>query len=99
MFCAGKGPFRWVALSGDPADIARTDARMKDLFSQDKALLRWLDLAGKKIRFQGLPARICWLLPAPRPRPRRPPPATARETRRDLTPAPPPNPPPPGPRA
>ena len=61
MFCAGKGPFRWVALSGDPADIARTDARMKDLFSQDKALLRWLDLAGKKIRFQGLPARICWL--------------------------------------
>ena len=61
MFCAGKGPFRWVALSGDPADIARTDARMKDLFSQDKALLRWLDLAGKKISFQGLPARICWL--------------------------------------
>src|SRR5205809_5546415 len=61
MFCAGRGPFRWVALSGDPADIARTDARMKDLFSQDKALLRWLDLAGKKIRFQGLPARICWL--------------------------------------
>src|SRR3989449_2246450 len=61
LFCAGKGPFRWVALSGDPADIARTDARMKDLFSQDKALLRWLDLAGKKIRFQGLPARICWL--------------------------------------
>ena len=61
MFCAGKGPFRWVALSGDPADIARTDARMKDLFSQDKNLLRWLELAGKKIRFQGLPARICWL--------------------------------------
>src|SRR2546427_11060519 len=68
MFCAGKGPFRWVALSGDPADIARTDARMKDLFSQDKALLRWLDLAGKKIRFQGLPARICWLPPRARHR-------------------------------
>ena len=61
MFCVGKGPFRWVALSGDPGDIARTDARMKDLFSQDKNLLRWLDLAGKRIRFQGLPARICWL--------------------------------------
>src|SRR3989442_12694801 len=67
MFCAGKGPFRWVALSGDPEDIARTDARMKDLFSQDKALLRWLDLAEKKIRFQGLPARICWLGPRERP--------------------------------
>ena len=61
MFCVGKGPFRWVALSGDPGDIARTDARMKDLFSQDKNLLRWLDLAGKRIRLQGLPARICWL--------------------------------------
>src|SRR5207248_9198370 len=61
MFCAGKSTVRWVALSGDPADIARTDARMKDLFSQDKNLLRWLELAGKKIRFQGLPARICWL--------------------------------------
>src|SRR2546430_9177 len=69
MFCAGRGPFRWVALSGDPADIARTDARMKDLFSQDKALLRWLDLAGKKISFQGLPARICWLRPGERPPP------------------------------
>src|SRR5256712_7907095 len=67
MFCAGRGPFRWVALSGDPADIARTDARMKDLFSQDKALLRWLDLAGKKISFQGLPARICWLRPGRAP--------------------------------
>ena len=61
LFCVGKGPFRWVALSGDAEDIARTDARLRDLFPQDKALQRWLDLAGKRIRFQGLPARICWL--------------------------------------
>jgi urocanate hydratase len=61
LFCVGKGPFRWVALSGDPQDIARTDARVRELFPEDKALQRWLDLASKKIKFQGLPARICWL--------------------------------------
>ncbi len=61
LFCVGKGPFRWVALSGDPADIAATDQKIKTLFPEDRALQRWLDLAGKKIRFQGLPARICWL--------------------------------------
>jgi urocanate hydratase len=61
MFCVGKGPFRWVALSGDAEDIARTDAKIAELFVEDKALQRWLDLASKKIHFQGLPARICWL--------------------------------------
>ena len=61
MFCVGKGPFRWAALSGDPQDIARTDAKVRDLFPDDKGLQRWLDLAGTKIKFQGLPARICWL--------------------------------------
>jgi urocanate hydratase len=61
LFCVGKGPFRWVALSGDPQDIARTDAKVRELFPEDKALGRWLDLAGKRIHFQGLPARICWL--------------------------------------
>jgi urocanate hydratase len=61
LFCVGKGPFRWVALSGDPQDIARTDAKVRELFPDDKSLHRWLDLAGKRIRFQGLPARICWL--------------------------------------
>ena len=61
MFCTGKGPFRWVALSGDPEDIARTDAKVRDLFPEDRGLQRWLDLASKKIKFQGLPARICWL--------------------------------------
>ncbi|HEV8107246.1 MAG TPA: urocanate hydratase [Burkholderiales bacterium] len=61
MFCVGKGPFRWVALSGDPQDIAKTDARVKELFSSDKQLVQWLDLASRRIHFQGLPARICWL--------------------------------------
>ena len=61
MFCIGKGPFRWVALSGDPDDIAKTDARVRELFPDDTGLQRWLDLASAKIRFQGLPARICWL--------------------------------------
>ena len=61
LFCIGKGPFRWVALSGDPQDIARTDAKVRELFPDDKSLHRWLDLAGMRIRFQGLPARICWL--------------------------------------
>ncbi len=61
MFCEGKGPFRWVALSGDPADIARTDRAVAGLFPENAGLRRWLDLAAAKVRFQGLPARICWL--------------------------------------
>ena len=61
LFCAGKGPFRWVALSGDPADIARTDALALELFPGDVQLRTWLTLASKCIAFQGLPARICWL--------------------------------------
>ena len=61
LFCAGKGPFRWVALSGDPEDIYRTDAQVKALFPEDPQLHRWLDLARDRIAFQGLPARICWL--------------------------------------
>jgi urocanate hydratase len=61
LFCEGKGPFRWVALSGNPEDIYRTDARVKALFSEDAHLHRWLDLARSRIQFQGLPARICWL--------------------------------------
>ena len=61
LFCTGKGPFRWVALSGDPEDIARTDAKMRALFPQDAMLNRWLDMAAKRIHFQGLPARICWI--------------------------------------
>ena len=61
LFCRGKGPFRWVALSGDPEDIRKTDARMKALFPTDKHLHRWLDMAADRIAFQGLPARICWI--------------------------------------
>ncbi len=61
LFCAGKGPFRWVALSGDPEDIYRTDARIKQLFPEDRHTHRWLDMARERIAFQGLPARICWL--------------------------------------
>jgi urocanate hydratase len=61
LFCRGKGPFRWVALSGDPDDIFRTDRKLKELFPGDAHLNRWLDLAGERIAFQGLPARICWL--------------------------------------
>jgi urocanate hydratase len=61
LFCRGKGPFRWAALSGNPEDIYKTDARMKQLFPHDVALHRWLDMAREKIHFQGLPARICWL--------------------------------------
>jgi len=61
MFCEGMGPFRWVALSGDPADIHRTDEAVRRLFPEKRGLLRWLDLAREKVRFQGLPARICWL--------------------------------------
>ena len=61
LFCEGKGPFRWVALSGDPKDIARTDELVLDLFPHDEHLKRWITLAREKIAFQGLPARICWL--------------------------------------
>jgi len=61
LFCRGKGPFRWVALSGDPEDIYRTDEAILDLFPQDEGLKRWITLARQKIHFQGLPARICWL--------------------------------------
>jgi urocanate hydratase len=61
LFCTGKGPFRWVALSGDPEDIYATDAAMLELFPEDEHLARWLRLAREHIEFQGLPARICWL--------------------------------------
>jgi urocanate hydratase len=61
LFCEGKGPFRWVALSGDPADIRRTDRLVLDLFPHDEHLRRWIELAGARVQFQGLPARICWL--------------------------------------
>ncbi|MFN9773859.1 MAG: urocanate hydratase [Burkholderiales bacterium] len=61
LFCRGKGPFRWVALSGDPEDIYRTDAKVKELFPEDRHLHAWLDAARERIAFQGLPARICWL--------------------------------------
>jgi urocanate hydratase len=61
LFCEGKGPFRWVALSGDPEDIRKTDAKLKELFPHHAALHRWLDMAAERIAFQGLPARICWL--------------------------------------
>ncbi|MDY0392368.1 MAG: urocanate hydratase [Candidatus Bipolaricaulis sp.] len=61
MFCAGKGPFRWVALSGDPKDIERTDRAVMELFPRDEALARWIRKAEEKVRFQGLPARLCWL--------------------------------------
>ncbi len=61
LFCTGTGPFRWVALSGDPEDIRKTDAKMKELFPDNKHLHRWLDMAGERIAYQGLPARICWI--------------------------------------
>jgi urocanate hydratase len=61
LFCEGKGPFRWVALSGDPEDIRKTDAKIKQLFPHNAHVHRWLDMAGERIAFQGLPARICWL--------------------------------------
>ncbi len=61
LFCEGQGPFRWVALSGDPADIERTDDAIRELFPEKEHLLRWLDLAQEKVHFQGLPSRICWL--------------------------------------
>ena len=61
LFCEGIGPFRWVALSGDPEDIYRTDAKVKELIPGDRQLHNWLDLARRRVRFQGLPARICWV--------------------------------------
>src|SRR6185295_5392747 len=61
LFCRGVGPFRWVALSGEPEDIRKTDAKMKELFPHNAGLHRWLDMAGERIAFQGLPARICWI--------------------------------------
>ncbi|MBV8665267.1 MAG: urocanate hydratase [Burkholderiaceae bacterium] len=61
LFCDGKGPFRWVALSGDPEDIYKTDAKIKELFPHNKPVHHWLDMARERIAFQGLPARICWL--------------------------------------
>ncbi|CAL9548730.1 urocanate hydratase [Streptomyces lavenduligriseus] len=61
LFCEGKGPFRWAALSGDPADIAKTDKAILDLFPENESLARWIRMAGERVHFQGLPARICWL--------------------------------------
>lgn len=61
LFCEGKGPFRWAALSGEPADIARTDRAILELFPDNEPLAKWIRLAGERVRFQGLPARICWL--------------------------------------
>ncbi len=61
LFCRGIGPFRWVALSGDPEDIYRTDAKVKELMPDDAHLHHWLDMAKARIQFQGLPARICWV--------------------------------------
>jgi urocanate hydratase len=61
LFCQGIGPFRWAALSGDPEDIAKTDAKVKELLPDNKHLHRWLDMAAERIQFQGLPARICWV--------------------------------------
>jgi len=68
LFCEGKGPFRWVALSGDPEDIYRTDAKVKELIPDDAHLHNWLDMARGRISFQGLPARICWIGVADRAR-------------------------------
>jgi urocanate hydratase len=61
LFCEGKGPFRWAALSGDPSDIAKTDRAILDLFPENESLTRWMKMAGERVAFQGLPARICWL--------------------------------------
>ena len=61
LFCEGIGPFRWVALSGDPEDIYKTDAKVKELIAEDTHLHNWLDMARERIQFQGLPARICWV--------------------------------------
>lgn len=61
LFCEGKGPFRWVALSGDPEDIYRTDEKILELFPEDQHLMRWIKMARDQVPFQGLPSRICWL--------------------------------------
>jgi urocanate hydratase len=61
LFCEGKGPFRWAALSGDPADIAATDRAILELFPENERLRKWITMAGERVSFQGLPARICWL--------------------------------------
>ncbi len=61
LFCEGRGPFRWVALSGEPSDIYRTDRLVLEMFPENEMLTRWIRLAQKRVRFQGLPARICWL--------------------------------------
>ena len=61
LFCEGKGPFRWAALSGEPDDIATTDRAVLDLFPEHESLARWMKMAAEKVHFQGLPARICWL--------------------------------------
>jgi urocanate hydratase len=61
LFCEGKGPFRWAALSGDPKDIARTDKAVLELFPENESLHRWITMAQERVQFQGLPARICWL--------------------------------------
>ena len=61
LFCEGKGPFRWAALSGDPADIHRTDDAILETFPDDEPLCRWIRMARERVRFQGLPSRICWL--------------------------------------
>ena len=61
LFCEGKGPFRWAALSGDPADIAATDRAILELFPDNERLHKWITMAGERVQFQGLPARICWL--------------------------------------
>ena len=61
LFCDGKGPFRWAALSGDPNDIYVTDQAIREAFPENKQLINWIDMAQKKVHFQGLPARICWL--------------------------------------
>jgi urocanate hydratase len=61
LFCRGVGPFRWAALSGDPEDIYKTDAKVKELIPHDPHLHNWLDMARERIAFQGLPARICWV--------------------------------------
>ena len=61
LFCEGKGPFRWAALSGDPADILATDRAILELFPENESLRRWIQMAEARVRFQGLPVRICWL--------------------------------------
>jgi len=61
MFCEGRGPFRWAALSGDPRDIAATDQAVLEEFPDNESLGRWIRMAGERVQFQGLPARICWL--------------------------------------